>query len=566
MNWWNNNKTKNMIKRCRVDYFKDFQYTVIAMLCVLLISSCADKSTPDFTQAEEKAIYASIPLGRYSNETKLALHHNFGAGSIHYTTNGNNPNAESSIFNKETPLSELVADNWLALQIMEGNPAQNTAEASPQRILNFLPNAVSIKAAVFDVLGNRLSDYFVFDYVLENHEELPVCMINVAPESLLDRDTGIFVAGVHFDEMNRLWTGNYYQKGRAWERTAHVSFLVPGDSGLFQQWIGLRAHGGNSRRFEQKGMRIIARKKFEEDRIKKQLFTHNSEIKRFTLKPFQASWSGYGFENLLGYRLARNLDVDHLEIHPVVVYINGVYWGIYLLEERMDKQYFKRLSGEEKVRYDWARSDRILEIANSLEKSLDFDHFKSTLKEIDDENYAELDQLIDINSYIDYQILQQFISNFDWPANNNKRWRELGGKWRWIYFDGDAAFGDPFYNSMYHAIGVYNERFYSVDENTTVLFRKLCAYPPFYERFEARMNELLQTTLSSQFVQAEMDSIVIPESEILRQVYRFAYPESIRAWHKAAENVKSFVALRPEAMKSFYADIEATLSSLQSQE
>ncbi len=543
-----------------------FYYIPLIVFSLLIAASCSEKTVYEEHVDNKSVISANIPMGYYPKETMLRLVHSREGGHIYYTTNGQDPDTTSKVFNAALPLADFASDNRFPLQLLAENSEVRSMVFEGNYALNYLPNAVSVKAAVFDSLGNRLSDFHIFDFLLANHENLPVCMINISPQALLDRDSGLFVAGAHYDADDPLWTGNYYQRGKDWERKAHITYFTSTDTVLFQQNIGFRAHGGNSRRFDQKGMRIIARKGLDEKRIKEQLFTHGSDIKRFTLKPFKASWSGYGFENLLGYRLARHLDVDCLEIYPVVVYINGVYWGIYLLEERMDKHYFKRLSGNEDVRFDWARSDRILKSADSLEKSKDFDHFKSTLQEINDENYAELEKLIDINSYIDYQILEQFIGNFDWPANNNKRWREADGKWRWIYFDGDAAFGNPYFNTLHHATGVYNERFYSADENTTVLFRKLCAYPPFYDRFEKRLNELLETTLSSEFVQQEMDSILVSEKEITRQIHRFAYPESIEDWHKIVNEIEHFIVVRPEAMRGFYAEIEATLSGLQDQQ
>jgi hypothetical protein len=52
--------------------------------------------------------------------------------------------------------------------------------------------------------------------------------------------------------------------------------------------------------------------------------------------------------------------------------------------------------------------------------------------------YNKLSQMMDIDEYIDYQIIQQFIANTDWVNNNIKVWRKKdGGKFRWILFDTD---------------------------------------------------------------------------------------------------------------------------------
>ena len=60
------------------------------------------------------------------------------------------------------------------------------------------------------------------------------------------------------------------------------------------------------------------------------------------------------------------------------------------------------------------------------------------------ENYNYIETKIDIDEIINYQILQFYIDNNDWPQNNYKLWRSNieNGKWRWILFDPDCGFGN----------------------------------------------------------------------------------------------------------------------------
>ena len=54
-----------------------------------------------------------------------------------------------------------------------------------------------------------------------------------------------------------------------------------------------------------------------------------------------------------------------------------------------------------------------------------------------------LENWIDIASYMQYEAVQIFVDNRDWPGNNIKFWRDhrVGGKWRWILYDTDFGFG-----------------------------------------------------------------------------------------------------------------------------
>ena len=46
-----------------------------------------------------------------------------------------------------------------------------------------------------------------------------------------------------------------------------------------------------------------------------------------------------------------------------------------------------------------------------------------------------LNSQIDIANYINYNLLELYFVNLDWPGNNVKLWRKKKGKWRWIIFD-----------------------------------------------------------------------------------------------------------------------------------
>ena len=68
---------------------------------------------------------------------------------------------------------------------------------------------------------------------------------------------------------------------------------------------------------------------------------------------------------------------------------------------------------------------------------------------------------MDMDNYIDYQILQIFAANSDWPGNNIAYWRvtnpqagaegALDGRWRWLVQDTDGAFFYTDYDAIRQA-------------------------------------------------------------------------------------------------------------------
>ncbi len=69
-----------------------------------------------------------------------------------------------------------------------------------------------------------------------------------------------------------------------------------------------------------------------------------------------------------------------------------------------------------------------------------------------EENFEYVASQVDMDNYIDYTITELFFSNYDWPGNNIKAWRNKpSGKWRWILYDLDAGFFSENHNMLLHA-------------------------------------------------------------------------------------------------------------------
>ena len=95
------------------------------------------------------------------------------------------------------------------------------------------------------------------------------------------------------------------------------------------------------------------------------------------------------------------------------------------------------------------------------------------------QNFDYVEDQIDIDNYIMYQVAQIYFNNHDWPGNNIKYWKHKDGKWKWIIYDTDFGFGSHPSWLDYH----FNTLGFALDENgpgwpnppwSTLLFRKIC--------------------------------------------------------------------------------------------
>ena len=387
--------------------------------------------------SQSDTVIFSATGGFYENSFDLTLSNNNPENRIFYTINGNTPTTQSYQYTQPLYLDENLYSRSDIYKIQMSNV--------PPYIPDTIQKIIVIRAAVFDNNGNIISNVITNSYCIsslgfDNHG-LPVVSICADSTALFNNRTGIFIPGIYYNPSNSEWTGNYYKKGRNWERKCNVEYYMHEDTSSLNQIAGLRTHGGNSRRFQQKGLSLYAREEYGKKRFKCQVFetSYINNFKRLVLKPIKCSWSDAGIEDYVCCKIAKEINVDALETRPCTIYINGEYWGIYYLEEKPDERYLENHYYSEPENYNIMGNwfDNLVS-GNS-------DNFSQMMIWVDStnisisENYNQLCEKIDVNCFIDYIIFEIFISNYDWPTNNMRCWQDGDGPWRWIFFDGDGA-------------------------------------------------------------------------------------------------------------------------------
>lgn len=418
-----------------------------------------------------------------------------------------------------------------------------------------------MRAAIFNNEGQILSDVYTNCYFIAElgaHHTLPILSLVANAEDLFNDTTGIMVPGIYWDKKNPDWTGNYYQRGDEWEKPVYTTFYEPDGTVGFSQNAGLRTHGGNSRRFHQKGFKIYARDEYGNDEFKYKMYPDRgtSSFKRLVLGPSSASWSSAGIEDFICNKSVSTLNVDRVATRPIVVYINGEYWGIYYLEEKIDKHYISSYHNVNKDSIDlisgWGGGVE----EGSNENFLAFYDFIANTDFSIPKNFQLLATKMDIDNFIDYQLFEIYSSNIDWPSNNTKFWRPKGdnGKWRWIFFDGDACLQRIHHNSLLYVLDESD----ATEENNkkaTLLFRKLIKNDTFKTLFFTRAEALLNSSLSFDTLFQFYKTVTTQfYSEIDNQMARISYPKTTTEWAKGINRVKNYLAHRPCVLRQHILD------------
>lgn len=510
------------------------RYALIVFLLLLLQWVWAQKVT------------FSTTGGFYDASFDLALQCD-GAYQIRYTVNGNTPTGTSVLY--ESPL-RLNEELYSKSNIYTIQTACDELFYAPESVRH----CITLRAAAFDEAGNRVGDvatqsYFIRSLGCDTHG-LPVMAISADSLALFDYETGILVPGAYFDSTNINGTGNFYQNGREWERLVNVEFYEPTDNSGINQQAGLRTHGGTCRRQTQKGLKIYARDEYGKKRFKHKFFGSipNESFKHLVIKPFSYQWFNYGIQDDICNRMAANLDVESVASRPMVLFLNGEYWGIYYLKEKPDAHYLEDHFGNEETEYNVVSNWYGYQVDGDTTGFVEMMRWVKSCDLTQEEQYARIDEMIDISSFIDYYCFELFIGNNDWPANNMRCYQLNDGKWRWIFFDGDDALVKMDFDVFDNATSTINLG-WPTDSRSTLLFRKLLENDGFKERFVSRFYSLMATQFSYDVTRDYYeDAAAIVRGEVPSQCERFGLPLSLGQWEYDITAVDRFLRTRVENM------------------
>lgn len=483
------------------------------------------------------------------------LHLSAPAGyTIRYTLDGCRPTDSSAVYS--TPL-QLSEEHYSPVQVFRHQNCPDTNWVDRDEV----EHIVVVRAALFDDTGacrsGVASQAYVVNSLLGRAFGLPVVSLCVDTADLFDYDSGIFVMGAHYTPSIVFGSGNYFMHGREWEKQAHFAYMSPGGE-TFTQDCGLRIHGGRTRSYMQKGFTLYAREEYGAKRFRHRFFPSlgQQRFKRLVLRPWMASWSGAGVEDWLCQHMVAPLQCDHLATRPVVLFLNGEYWGIYFLEEKADEHYVEEHYGYEDSTVNML-SGWGFEVENGINDDwMDLLWWVIGTDLTDDGNYRHLESKIDLGSLLDYMLFEVFTSNVDWPANNERHWSAEGSRWRWIFFDGDACLSYHRDNSVILEQLTCNDstQEYPSSPIATVLFRRLLERPEFRALSVDRFAKLIYHHLGYNHTKPLLDSIeALVANEVRYQLARFGTPSTTAAWHGKIGNIEQYLKTRPATMFEDYA-------------
>lgn len=308
-----------------------------------------------------------------------------------------------------------------------------------------IQNTVVVRARAF-AAGLQPSETITASYIMNTYFTLPVVSVVCDPDELWNPETGLFVSGDNVDKSKRPYGNTIYRKFGKIARPGYVEMFNAGTTGeaLFSQGVKFELSGDYSLDLPQKSMKFRAQAAYGEKYFNTALFDDRpfTYYKSFVLRNSgnDGVWTRMidGFQS----RLIDLLDTDiaHQAWKPVIVYINGQYYGHYNMRERKDRFMIAQWEN-----FDMERADEItiLRASGTVVQGSSAE-WKAMIKKIKTlspgKNEADLQYIlehVDVDSYFDYLSIEMFFGNSDIGNTMFYKLPGEGQKWKWLIYDLD---------------------------------------------------------------------------------------------------------------------------------
>ena len=270
----------------------------------------------------------------------------------------------------------------------------------------------------------------------------PVMSLAVDPVRMFDKSIGMYQLGPYSGAEYPHFGANF------WSRTRELptSFVLLNEQGnlLYESFGGLKIFGGYSRAEVKKGFRLIARSKYGASDFLYP-FIPNRSRERYGSIVIRASGQDMrrtSIMDVLVTRMTADLDLDQQSHQPIILYINGSYWGIYNFREKVNQRYLAH-------KYNYP--EQSITILEHSDISRDFQHLLDELRSRSPDSaqdYLWIQTVVDTDSVRDWMLTQLFTANQD--IGNIRIWKSSveGSRWKYLLFDSDLSFLVPKFNTL----------------------------------------------------------------------------------------------------------------------
>ena len=437
-------------------------------------------------------IIASLESGFYNEIQIITLSTLNETEQIYYTLDGSRPGSNTNLY-----IGPITIENTTVLKarsIME--------EKLPGEILTVT-------------------------YFIDEQSYISTVSLIAEPETLWDPDIGIYE--------------NEYKQRKI---PVTIEYFTQDNELGFTVDAGARLGGLNIWTKPQKPFTIYLRGRFGDDYINYQV-VENKQITNFSRIVFRNGgddWEETLIRDPMTESLAMGMmNCGYMAYTPSALYLNGTYWGIHNIREKFNTHYFlenfnANPNNIDHLEYTSTQSGTQMQIVEGND-----DHYNSMINYIQTNDlnqssvYNQINELMDIDSFIDFLVMTLYTANTSW-GHNREWWRPRTeiGKWQWLMVDIDRGFNinNTYTNLLDDLIDDYE------------LFQSLLISQSFKNRFIQRAASHFSNTFNSERITSIVDSLKDKITlEIPRHIDRWGNEGSVssmNAWENNIDEILQF--------------------------
>ncbi len=466
----------------------------------LLLATLMAEAQPQFSK----------PHGLYSDRSITVA---IEGTDVHYTLDGSTPTAASQRYAEPLHLEQSTVVR--AVEVI-GDSLSPVATATYIFTSSVLAQPDNPKGypdtwgEYTQIWGTAIADYGMDPEMTGNRQlaqkivnglsDLPILSIVTDRDNLFSHEPDEETGGIY------IFTGPPVgdATGHGWTRPASIELIGGPQQHDLSATCGLRLHGGHGRLAEKNpkhSFRLVFKEKYGPKTLQYPVFGDDepSKFDQLVLRcHFGNAWQHWSESNRTKAQYSRDvwarrmqrrisgLGINALYVH---LFLNGMYWGLYNMAERVDEQFGKDHLGGKKSDIDVVKIEEDggnhIEAAEGTLDAWELMVETATRAATDESAYQQLDTLLNVDAFIDYMLINQYGGNTDWDHHNwyaiRRRGEDSQG-FRFLCWDTEIIFESARENVLSKNNG---------NAFPTGIFQNLLQNDDFARRYLRRAKELL---------------------------------------------------------------------------
>ncbi|MDA3822992.1 MAG: CotH kinase family protein, partial [Bacteroidales bacterium] len=407
-------------------------------------------STSSPEMANDTGTYSTIPppvfsdeRGFYYGDFNLELSAYSPSAGIFYTTDGSDPDINSNLYTEPLRINTTTVVRAMAISRGLVSNIISHSYIFPEKVI-FQGNNPAGYPAYFGQEG--ITDYpadyemdpeYIIDSGYANPvklalTELPVVSLSTLKENLFSGKNDILTGGI------------YMFPTTDWERPVALEYFDSKTGESFNVHAGIKIHGGASRQLRnspKKSFRISFRSMYGPSKLNYPVFGRENAA-RFNNILLKA-----GYNNTI-IHWDHNQREDATYINDIWMkdtqsssgepsgnsryahlYINGIYWGIFIIAERLDNDFCASYMRGDKEDFDVIKDytevldgdkvawEQLIHMVHQ-DVSQNENYYKIIGKNNQGETDRNMTRYLEVENLVDYMLINFYGGNLDWDHHN----------------------------------------------------------------------------------------------------------------------------------------------------